>query len=294
MRRLVILLLAPLLMAQDYNVPFRPRAAGGGGGTCASPDNFLASTAHLYFHADNSWAVAGDPDDEGSGTDQALETSTNLTEGDDLVACTTGCPAGTPTTNYRVVLTGAETAISATHIFKASQFGDWTACAWVKPITTENNDLWGSSDNGSSLWMYAYALISTDGRAGFHEDPGSLLETGASQIANGTWVLFCQRLDANGATGGTQNRSILINGALQAVPTDLDAETDMTPSEGAGLRVDSQSFDADIDFEAMDFVIFHSALSDAQINELCCCGLNGEANPTDREAVCGGTACSTF
>ncbi len=292
--------LAALALPVRAGIVYKEEVAGGS--ACSAPDNFITSTAHLYFHADTDWVDDADPDDEGSGTDQALEHTSGVAEGD-LVDCAAGCAPGTPTGIVRLALTGTEYAVTASgvNIFKGAQFGDATACAWLNVTSVDFDGVWGVDDGGA----YNYKLnidqndADADGSVMYAAFDGSGIanqSTADGLVADATWAFVCTSIDGNGGADGTQNRRIYVNGALVAGPTDTDDESD-TAVTYSGLRVRVPSFGAgtDMEFEVSQFATWHSRLTDAEINEMFCCGMNGEANPTDRESISAGdTSCSSF
>jgi len=291
-----LLLLSPFLLGQDYIVLFRPRAAGGGPTACTSPDNFITSAAHLYMHVDTDWPTNTAPQDEAGTTDLTFNTGVNET---DLVSCSSGCAVGTPSTVYRLPLTGTDYAGRASvNLFKSTQYGDSTTCGWVKITSTDFDGIWGVREASTSNRMVLSVDldgVASDGLVRYTAVPGGNLDTADGLVTASTWALLCQVLDANGGAGGTQNRSIYVNGVSAAGPTDVDDEVSTTVNH-SGLRdeVPNSGAAADHEFEVYQFAVWHSVLTADQINELCCCGMNGEANPSDRDSLCGGTACTAY
>jgi len=283
--------------AQMWPTPGPGRAPSGGGSACVSPDNLLASTAHLYIFADNSWVDAADPDDEGFGTDVALNFTGGVNQSD-LVNCTTGCPAGSPTTTqFRLPLTSADFAVwNGGNLFKASQFGDNTVCAWLKPTGVDFDGTIGGSDTSNQDYNIALDLngVNGEGLVRYAAFDGGDIDTANNQVSTNVWAHICTTLDANGAVNGTQTRNIFVNGVSAITPVDADDESPDISVSGLRARVAMFGAGSDLEFEVTQFAIWHSVLSAAQIHELCCCGINGEANPSTRDAICGGATCTSL
>lgn len=263
---------------------------GGGSSACASPPDFLngsPAAAHLYFWNDTSWAAAGDPDDEASGTDRALETSSGLTEADDLSSA--DLPAGTPSFYTAVDMDGssetAHTAANTVGFITAVDFGDYTACVWVK-----NSELDAGTDH-ITFWSYGQ---SDDGWIGFQTDgtvnansPGaSTLSSSAGTISTGAWRHVC--LVADGGNDGTALRRIYVDGTQVAADSGAVLNLYFNGTVTANMGIDAVHASKN-----HAFAIWHSALSATQVQQLGCCGVNGEADPTAREAIIGGPGGST-
>ena len=296
-RRLVkilpLLLVLPLLVGwPSVNIGMGSSAGGGGGGggsSCTSPDNFLSSpaAAHLYFWQDGSWAVSGDPDDEASGTDQALETSSGLTEAGDLSSA--DLPAGTPGSHVAVDMDGStETAYTAANtvgFIVGSDFGDYTVCEWVKlselDAGTDHLTFWsyGQADDG---WLG----FLTDGTVTANSPGASALTTSSGAVSTGGWRHVC--VVGDGAGLGDATRRIYVDGTQ--VATDVAATLNLYYN---GTVTDNQGINAVHASLNHQFAIWHSALTTTQIQELGCCGINGEADPSQREGIIGGAGGST-
>lgn len=292
---LLLVGLAAGASAQDYNVGFRPRAAGGGGGgaSCSSPADFIngsPAAAHLYFFTDTSWTAGGVPDDEASGTDIALSGSTGLTEAGDLSSA--DLPAGTFGSGTAVDLDGtseaAYTNAAPTGWAVSANNGDHTAVFWVKlGALSTTDDLFayahGASDDG---WV----ATASDGHIQYATpDDSSHLDSGSGALTASAWRMVAVVTDNDGSANGSDSRTIYVDGEIVAGPTaDIDNAA-QTPSSGYlnGFKP------AGVTYKVHQLALFHSALTQTQIREIGCCGMNGETNPTDREGIIGGSGGST-
>lgn len=260
--------------------------AGGGGTACLSPTNFAASAAHLYFWQDNSWTAAGDPDDEGGGTDQALEVSANLTDSGDLSS--SDLPAGTPTgsTYYALDLNGtdetAKTDLNEPGFMVAANYGDSTLAFWVKePTLGGSADFWtnhGTTDDDG--WVY----IASDGHISFGTPyNASGLESAAGDITASAWHHIAVVDDGDGA--GNSTKRIYVDGALVAGPT-----SDLSLIDSGG--VSPMGFNASDPALVHAAGIWHSALSAAEVKTMACCGINGDVGDLSARETLTGLDCS--
>jgi hypothetical protein len=290
-RNLLILIIACLAApatAQMWPSPGPGHAAysaPGGGGACSTPTDFSATAVHLYFWQDSSWTTAGDPDDEAGAT--PLEDSANLTEAD---LTTADLPAGTPTASTYVAVdmdgsTEEAHTITATEGFiVASDFGDYTSCAWVKlsefdagvdHITFYSH---GQSDDG---WIG----YNSDGSVQANSPGASALTSTAGDVSTGSWHHVCLTSDGDG--GGTNVRRIYVNGSEVAADggATLNLYYDGTASTPQGINAVHASLNH-------GWGIWHSALSAADIKTMACCGLGGEVDDLSARETLTGLDCS--
>lgn len=257
---------------------------GGGGGACATPTNFVATAAHLYFWQDHDWATNSIPDDEGSGTDQNLDASANLDESADTT--TADLPGGMPTgsTFYSVDLDGstetAKTNLDEPGFAVASNYGDWTECFWIKASSIGGGDHISHFGNGDADGWTAFEA---DGSVVFATplDSGSLVSANGS-VSTGSWYHICTVDDGNGA--GTSTRTIYVNGASLTSDSDLSL-FDSGGTSPHGINASEPSLNH-------AWGIWHSALSAADIKTMACCGINGDVDDVSTRETLTGLDCS--
>lgn len=270
---------------------------GGGGSACSAPNDFINGTpaaAHLYFYSDSSWASAGDPDDEANGTDLALANSTNLTEAGDISSA--DLPTGSFGSAVAVDLDGSTenayaVAGSANWSVNANN-GDHTAAFWVKASSLSTTDdllayAHGSADDG---WV----SIASDGHVQYATaDDSAHLNSGTGVVTANNWHFVTVVTDNDGAANGNDARTIYVDGVAVAGPTNNIDNAAATPSGAFVLGFKP----AGVTYKIHGFTLFHSALTQAEVQELGCCGINGDANPSLREGIIGGsggTTCAGF
>lgn len=143
-----------------------------------------------------------------------------------------------------------------------------------------------SDDDG---WLYidstGYVNYGTPHQA-------AALETGTGEFTSGTWTHIAVATNNDGEVPGSDDaRYIYINGELIVNDTDVDDVVHLDPwaSKVNGFKANG------VVTEVHSFMLFHSYLTEAQIREHACCGVNGEANPTSRDAILSGAVdCSTY
>lgn len=269
---------------------FRRRTSGAA--VCASPTNFLAAARHTYFFKDSSWAVAGDPDDEAGGTDQALETSTDLTEGDDLV--TTGLPPGSPSGAVKVILDSTEIATSASDLTHSSDRADYQVVKWINRNGGTDGEIY-RADNGG----FDFFIIYIDGSdqvvfaTALGTGPGNDTDcVGTATLPNTTdWHQVLVHSNNEG-TGAADDVEIWVDGVQAANCSQVD---DAFAGMPQGARFGGGTRET---YDMHELMMFGpTLLTTTEIMELCCCGADGTADPSAREAICGGaggSSCSGF
>lgn len=270
---------------------------GGGGSACSAPNDFVngsPAAAHLYFYSDSSWASAGDPDDEANGTDLTLSASTNLTEAGDISSA--DLPTGSFGSAVAIDLDGStENAYavpgSANWSVNANN-GDHTAAFWVKASSLSTTDdlfayAHGSSDDG---WV----AIASDGHVQYATADDSVhLNSGTGVITANNWHFVTVVTDNDGAANGNDSRTIYVDGVAVAGPTNDIDNAAATPNGAYVLGFKP----AGVTYKIHGLTLFHSALTQSEVQELGCCGINGDANPSQREDIIGGsggTTCAGF
>lgn len=266
---------------------------GGGGSVCSAPNDFVngsPAAAHLYFYSDSSWATGGAPDDEANGTDVALTSSTGLTEAGDLSSA--DVPAGTFGAGVAIDLDGtSESAYvggSTSGWSVAANNGDHTAAFWVKLGALSTTDDLLSYANGSS--DDGWVATGSDGHVQYATaDDTAHLNSGTGALTSGDWRFVAVVTDNDGSANGSDARTIYVDGEIVAGPTNNIDNAALTPSGIYFLGFKP----AGVTYKVHGFTLFHSALTQAEIRELGCCGINGDANPTQREGIIGGAGGST-
>jgi hypothetical protein len=255
--------------------------------------NSSPAAAHLYFWQDNSWGTPSAPDDEASGTDIILGGSTNLTVADDL--SNTNVPAGTPSgsTYYGLSLNGTDESAHATGTLvnwgAGADNGDHTTMYWVKMAAVGPASDSYIGGHGASIQAYQY--VQANGSVRWFTPGGSNLDSSAGDITTNTWKLIALVADNNGSAGaddvlriyvgGVQVASRLTGGIDNVAGTQSNNDEGW-PNSGTATEIHAAG-------------VWHSALTEAQIREYGCCGVNGEANPTNRDALMGAAVdCSTY
>lgn len=287
MKRSVIAIMLVMMVTLSADSAIWPRreAGGGGGDSCATPTNFLSSpaAAHLYFWQDNSWAVAGDPDDEASGTDQALETSANLTDSGDL--SNSNLPAGLATGGSYIALDmdgsteTAKTNANTIGFHVSGNDGPFTVCHWTRHASAfGGGDLWSLWDNDSGFEDDAFWYYDPDGSIHTNTSGGTGLNSTTGLTATATWQFGCF---ATSGGAGTATRAVYLDTTSVANDSSAFAYNRSGTTNQHGLNVSTALL-------IHAWGIWHSELSAADIKTMACCGINGEVtNKTARGTLLG-------